>query len=459
VRAAIEAHLKAVSAGLPVPQRVKVWHLFDGELPRTATRKVKRPWVREELLRLEAASRTVRKALHVEPGGAGQAGPGGDGWVLDLVAEIARRPRAEVTPASRLSADLGFDSLMLTELASALEVAGVPATSAEALLRAETAGELARIAAGSRRATAALPPALAAAGPAKEGTGELAVPATVASLGRAVLGAAQKALYERLYQTRVTGRAFVPHDRNVLVVANHASHLDMGLVKVAMAEEGDRLAALAARDYFFDTPLKRAYFGNFTNLIPMDRSGSLKRSLRAALTALSRGYHLLIFPEGTRTRDGSLGQFYPTAGYLALHGRVDVLPAWLAGTHEALPPGAALPRRADLEVRFGEVLRLADLEALGAGLPRNEAYKRATRVMEEAVRRLGDPSHGAAPRPTGQSPSGPHPAAVEPGPLSRSALGGPSTGEGSALPSQGLGPLPNDDAAAIPVPANGDHEP
>jgi len=105
-----------------------------------------------------------------------------------------------------------------------------------------------------------------------------------------------------------------------------------------------RIAALAARDYFFDTPLKRAYFGNFTNLIPMDRSGSLKRSLRAALTALSRGYHLLIFPEGTRTRDGAMGPFYPTAGYLALHGRVDVLPVWLGGTHEALPPGAGLPR-------------------------------------------------------------------------------------------------------------------
>jgi long-chain acyl-CoA synthetase len=205
-----------------------------------------------------------------------------------------------------------------------------------------------------------------------------------------VLGAAQQALYERAYRTRVTGRGHLPHDRNVLVVANHASHLDMGLVKVAMAEEGARLAALAARDYFFDTPLKRAYFENFTNLIPMDRAGSLKRSLRHALTALSRGYHLLIFPEGTRTRDGAMAAFYPTAGYLALHGRVDVLPAWIGGTHEALPPGAALPRRADLEVRFGEVLRLADLEALTAGLPRGEAYRRATRVMEEAVRRLGE---------------------------------------------------------------------
>jgi long-chain acyl-CoA synthetase len=246
------------------------------------------------------------------------------------------------------------------------------------------------VAAAARRG-----PGEAEASSAREPSGEgpseeLAVPAVVARLGRKVLEAGQRALYEVLYETKVSGAAFVPHDRNFLVVANHASHLDMGLVKVALGDEGDRVAALAARDYFFDTPLKRAYFENFTNLIPMDREGSLRSSLRAAAEALRRGYHLLIFPEGTRSRDGSMAPFFPTAGYLALHCGVDVLPAWLGGTHEALPKGKGLPRKHPLEVRFGAPLPVAELRRLTEGMARSEAYRAATAVMEEAVKALRD---------------------------------------------------------------------
>jgi long-chain acyl-CoA synthetase len=171
----------------------------------------------------------------------------------------------------------------------------------------------------------------------------------------------------------------------------------MGLVKVALGEEGSRIAALAARDYFFDTRVKRAYFENFTNLIPMDRDGSLRASLRAAAEALRRGYHLLIFPEGTRSRDGSMGRFYPTAGYIALHCGVDVLPAYLAGTFEAMPPGRTLPRKRPLEVRFGPPIPVAELRRLTQGLSRSDAYRAAAAVMEEAVKALRDGKALAAP--------------------------------------------------------------
>ena len=50
--------------------------------------------------------------------------------------------------------------------------------------------------------------------------------------------------------------------------------VSMGLVKDALGELGKDLATLAAKDYFFDDPLRRAYFENFTNLLPIDRHGS-----------------------------------------------------------------------------------------------------------------------------------------------------------------------------------------
>ncbi|MFY3746496.1 AMP-binding protein [Anaeromyxobacter sp. Red801] len=436
VRAELDAHVRAVSASLPFPQRVKVWHVFEGDLPKTSTRKVKRPLVREELMRLEAAAARGRRAREEARDAQGE------GWVLDLLAEVCRRPRAEIGPDSRLQAELGVDSLMLTELSAALEEAGVPPAALEGLHAVQTAGELARAVGGAARRGAERPPAREATaakapGAAKD-DGEIPVPATVARLGRRVLSAGQRALYRDLYRARVVGAAHVPHDRNVLVVANHASHLDMGLVKVALGDEGKRLAALAAKDYFFDTALKRAYFENFTNLIPMERDGALKASLRAAAEALRRGYHLLIFPEGTRTRDGAMRAFYPTAGYLALQCDVDVLPIYLAGTHEALPPGRALPRRADLEVRFGEPIRVDDLRAQTAGLARGDAYRAATQVMEAAVKGLRQAwleEHGAAP----PAPAGERTGSGSAAPAARAPAAAAEPAEPAA---PGAGPAP-----------------
>jgi long-chain acyl-CoA synthetase len=382
VRAEVEAHLRAISASMPFYARARVWHVVDLELPKTATRKVKRAAVREELLKLEAA--TARGA------GARRSREerGGDAWILDLLAEVSRRPRAAVTRDARLAADLGFDSLMLTELTAALEEAGVPAQTADQLHALQTVEDLLRLVAGAVRRgnVRAPPPERREAEP--EGS-ELGIPAPLARLGRRLLSAGQRALYREFYETRVVGTAFIPKDRNVLVVSNHASHLDMGLVKIALGEEGDRLAALAARDYFFDTPLKRAYFENFTNLIPMDREGSLKTSLRAAVETLRRGYHLLIFPEGTRSRDGELHPFFPTAGYLALTSGVDVLPVHLSGTYQALPPGGRMLHRATLEVRIGPVIPVEQLRRAGAeGSTRGDSYRLATQAIEEAVREL-----------------------------------------------------------------------
>jgi len=388
VKAEVEAHLKKISAEMPFHMRARVWHLVDFELPRTATRKVKRALVREELQKLEAAAARGAGARRARE-------EGGDAWLLDLLAEVSRRPREAVTARARLQGDLGFDSLMLTELTAALEEAGVSAHVAEQLHAVQTVEDLSRLVAGAVKRGEAHPPAPRK--PTRPGEErELEVPPQLAKLGRRLLSAGQRLLYQGLYETAVVGAGHVPHDRNVLVVSNHQSHLDMGLVKIALGEEGERLAALAARDYFFDTKLKRAYFNHFTNLIPMDREGSLKASLRSAVETLRRGYHLLIFPEGTRSRDGELHPFFPTAGYLALTAEVDVLPVHLSGTHEVLPPGghvgqlvASAIRHEPLEVRIGRPLPFAELRAAGEeGSTRGESYRLATQVIEAAVRRL-----------------------------------------------------------------------
>ena len=114
--------------------------------------------------------------------------------------------------------------------------------------------------------------------------------------------------------------------RNFIVAPNHSSHLDTGLVKKALGDAGKNMAALAANDYFFDTNLKRAFFDIFTNLIPMERQGSMHESLKLAIQALHQGYNLLIFPEGTRSKSGKMADFKFSLGYLALRSRRGILP-------------------------------------------------------------------------------------------------------------------------------------
>jgi long-chain acyl-CoA synthetase len=231
---------------------------------------------------------------------------------------------------------------------------------------------------------------------------ELDLPDPLVNAGKAALELGQRAIYGGLFDVKVKGKSFIPQNRNFLVVANHASHLDMGLVRVALGEQGDRLVALAARDYFFNSPLKRAYFENFTNLIPMDRSGSLRESLRLAGESLTQGFNLLIFPEGTRSPNGELMEFKPTTGYLALGFGVDILPVYLHGTYDALPKGAWWPKLDDLEVRIGPLLAIDELRKKVDGLAKSEGYRIVTRMAEESVRALKEgrtPSIDALPVP------------------------------------------------------------
>jgi len=384
VRSELEAHFQQVSVELPFYRRVKVLRFWEGELPRTSTRKVKRAPVVEELKRLErlaASGERVRPATQI---GSGE-------WLLRLVAEVIGKPVSEVRPDSRLAADLGFDSLMLTELSVALEAAGVTVAGVDDLSGIDTVQDLRkRVGTPGRRITEAERVERRESNAADPDTREIAVPGPVAAAGRSLVDVWQRVLYGGLFQVDVSGQAFIPQNRNFLVIANHTSHLDMGLVKHVLGEQGARMTTLAARDYFFDTPLKRAWFENFTNLIPMDRHGSLRESLRLAGEVLRQGYHLLIFPEGTRSPTGEMREFHPTVGYLSLTCGVDVLPIHIQGAFEALPKGSMFPKQTELTVRIGPPLGIDELRRRVQGLARSESYRLVTRIAEEAVKRLRD---------------------------------------------------------------------
>jgi long-chain acyl-CoA synthetase len=375
----VEEHFRDISANLPFYQRVKVLHFSDDELPRTATRKVKRRDVIDTVQSMESHLRAATDAT-VE-----SKKEDSSDWLFDLVAMVSNSSRNRISLSTRLS-DLGFDSLMFVELAQAVENAGgtilTPDTLNEVqdvreLLAAVSRGTNVRRPAGSTRVE-------------KPVDDEIHIPAIVKSVGNVGLGAIQNAFFERVLKPRYEGRGNIPVHTNFIVAPNHASHLDMGLVKMALGDAGELTVALAAADYFFDNKYKRAYMENFTSLVPMERSGSLRQSLRHARAYLGRGYNALIFPEGTRSMSGEIAEFKPVIGYLALTCKIGILPIYLHGTYQAFPKGASVIRSREVGARIGRYLDYEKLEEMTQGMPRSEAYKLIAALTQHEVENLRD---------------------------------------------------------------------
>jgi len=215
---------------------------------------------------------------------------------------------------------------------------------------------------------------------------EIHIPSFVQKAGTKAGDLLQRFLYDQFLKTYYEGRSNIPPHTNFIVAANHCSHLDMGLTKMALGEAGTDMVALAAADYFFDTKYKRAVMENFTNLVPMERTGSLRQSLRHARSFLDQGYNALIFPEGTRSMTGIMADYKPVVGYLALHARVGILPMFLDGTYEAMPKGTTIIKNRNIGARIGRFLEIEELEEMTKGMPRAEAYRLiAARVRHEVV--------------------------------------------------------------------------
>jgi long-chain acyl-CoA synthetase len=384
VRRRVEHHFRDVSSGLPFYKRVKALYFADEELPRTATRKVKRREVVRLIQRLEESKRagiaeqTAPRERHHDAD-----------WLLGLVATVSNRPRSQVSLDSRL-AELGFDSLMFVELATAIEQAGGSLVSPDTLNEVVDVRELysvvrRREAAASKRAAEAR-----AEEDAREAEKEIYVPSLVRDVGNRGLDVLQKVFYDRLLRATIEGEGNIPPHANFIAASNHASHLDIGLVKVALGEYGRDMVALAAADYFFDNKYKRAYMNNFTNLVPIERSGSLRQSLRHARSFLERGYTALIFPEGTRSMTGEMAEFKSGFAYLALSTRTGILPVYIHGTYEALPKGSNIIKSREVGARIGRFLPPEELEGMTKGMPRSEAYRLVASLVRHEIENLRD---------------------------------------------------------------------
>ena len=162
----------------------------------------------------------------------------------------------------------------------------------------------------------------------------------------------------------------------VVFAANHASHADTVAILAALPRRvRARTAPAAAEDYFFRGRLRGVGAQMAIGAFPFPRHGS--EGLRRAGSLLAAGWNVLLFPEGTRSCDGSMRSFRPGVGLLASSGAT-IVPVALAGTQDILPKHRRLPRRRPVALVFGEPVRVE---------PGTPAIAAAA-IVERRVRRL-----------------------------------------------------------------------
>ena len=155
----------------------------------------------------------------------------------------------------------------------------------------------------------------------------------------------------------------------VLFVANHSSHIDTPTILRALpAAWRRRTAVAAAADYFYRVPLVAHAVSLAFNTVPVQRKGEGVVGDAASQLArlLDDRWSLLVFAEGTRSRDGTVGRLRSGAAVLAGEHDLLIVPVHVSGTHAVMPPGRRWMRRArgrftgarhPIAVRFGPPVR------------------------------------------------------------------------------------------------------
>jgi 1-acyl-sn-glycerol-3-phosphate acyltransferase len=153
-----------------------------------------------------------------------------------------------------------------------------------------------------------------------------------------------------------------------VIVANHRSHADTAALLAALPA-GRRPAVAAAADYWFRGALRPGICRALCAAFPVRRTGGGSADLASAARLLAAGRDVIVFPEGTRSRDGRTGRFHRGAACLAAAAGVPLVPAGISGTGTLLPPDGAARRlrRGLVIVRIGAPVNVAEMAERLAG--------------------------------------------------------------------------------------------
>ncbi len=178
-----------------------------------------------------------------------------------------------------------------------------------------------------------------------------------------------------LYRLRCSGASHVPRRGAIVFVSNHQSLWDPPIVGCLV---GDRPFRAMARSSLFGFKPFGWVIGQI-GAIPLRRGEPDAAAIRAAIAELRSGGCALVFPEGSRTRDGALRKFHSGVLVLVRRSGAVTVPVAIEGAHDVWPHGRTYPKlRGRIRVKAGKAIPAAHLLA---GSPQ-EALDRLKQVIE-----------------------------------------------------------------------------
>ena len=147
-----------------------------------------------------------------------------------------------------------------------------------------------------------------------------------------------------------------------VLVANHASHLDILALTAALpARYLERVHPIAAEDHFFASFAGSLFAAMAINALPLKRKAARGKDLALLRERLvEEGLIYVLFPEGTRSRDGRMAPFKAGIGALLAGEDVAIVPCHIEGAFAALPPQRHWPRPVKLRLAIGKPIGVAD---------------------------------------------------------------------------------------------------
>lgn len=198
-----------------------------------------------------------------------------------------------------------------------------------------------------------------------------------------------RALGVVLFRYRTCGVEHIPKKGGILIAANHASFLDIPMLGCGVP----RRAAFLGRQDLFPIPGLR-WVCQWLGWIPIRISRLDRQGFGTAIGLIKQGKAVVIYPEGTRTLDGPLGPGRPGIGVIVAETGCPVVPAYIGGTYDALPPKATWVRLRPITVTFGKPI---DFTADAKRYAGKDFYRHVSRTVMARIAELGQVAPPAEP--------------------------------------------------------------
>jgi 1-acyl-sn-glycerol-3-phosphate acyltransferase len=193
-----------------------------------------------------------------------------------------------------------------------------------------------------------------------------------------------RTVHQMFFRGEAVGLENLPLSGGYIVAANHASLLDPPIVGQFLP----RQVAFFARKTLWK-PGFASWWLDAVGTIPVDRDGGVSLdAIKRVLHTLAGGNVVIVFPEGTRSRDGEPQAARPGVGLLACKAGVPVVPARVFGSFEAFGRGGRLRLGSPVSVVFGRPLSREEYDRPGDG---RERYARTAARIMEAITRIEPP--------------------------------------------------------------------